>query len=142
MEKTKVRNPYMNKYYSEKDLQVGNTIYLNKYTFKLLECDEYTKKYMRDNAEIFRDSDITQAVQRIRTASLKYESLEKFLIDLLKVIDPQGKHFVSIEDINEGFKRFNLYLSTQEQTTLTDSLTKNNQGEYSMEDLYNLIICY
>lgn len=142
MERTKVRNPYTNRHYTEKDLEAGNTIYLNKYIFKLLECDEYTKKYMRDNAELFRDSDLTQVVQRIRTSSSKYESLEKYLIDVLRVIDPQGKHWVTLNDIIEGLKKFNLYLSVQEQITLTDSLTMDTQGEYSMENLYNLIVCY
>ena len=61
---------------------VGNTIYLNQYTFRLLECDEYTKKYMRDNAEIFRDSDPTEVIERIRTAGIKYESMEKYLIEI------------------------------------------------------------
>ena len=121
---------------------VGNTIYLNKYTFRLLECDEYTKKYMRDNAEIFRDSDASEVIERIRTAGLKFESMEKYLIEILKVIDQTGKGFVSKEDIMEGFKKFNLYLSTQELITLTDELKKDSNGNYSMEDLYNLIVCY
>lgn len=142
MEKAKKKNPYTNRYYTEKDMMIGNTVYLNKYTFKLLECDEYTQKYIRDNAEIFRDSDITEVVQRIRTASSKYESLAKYLIELLKVIDSQSKHYVTKEEIAEGFKKMNLYLSTQELITLSESLSKNANGHYSMEDLYNLIVCY
>ena len=142
MEKARKKNPYTNRYYCEKDLMVGNTIYLNKYTFRLLECDEYTKKYMRDNAEIFRDSDASEVIERIRTAGLKFESMEKYLIEILKVIDQTGKGFVSKEDIMEGFKKFNLYLSTQELITLTDELKKDSNGNYSMEDLYNLIVCY
>ena len=142
LEKSKKKNPYTNRYYSEKDLMVGNTIYLNQYTFRLLECDEYTKKYMRDNAEIFRDSDPTEVIERIRTAGIKYESMEKYLIKILKVIDPTGKGFVPKESILEGFKKFNLYLSTQELISLTDELKKDANGNYSMEDLYNLIVCY
>ena len=44
--------------------------------------------------------------------------------------------------IREGFKKFNVYLSTQELLTLTDELRKDNKGDCSMEDLYNLIVCY
>lgn len=142
MEKAKMKNPYTNRYYTEKDLLVGNTIYLNKYTFRLLECDEYTKKYMRDNAEIFRDSDPSEVVERIRTAGGKFESMDKYLIEILKVIDPTGAGYVPSESIREGFKQFNLYLSTQELITLTDELRKDEKGNYSMEDLYNLIVCY
>lgn len=142
MEKKRMKNPYTNRYYSEKDLMVGNTIYLNKYTFRLLECDEYTKKYMRDNAEIFRDSDPTEVVERIRTAGAKFESMEKYLVQVLKVLDPTAQGYVPKEQILEGFKQFNLYLSTQELLTLLDELKKDDKGNYSMEDLYNLIVCY
>ena len=137
-----MKNPYTNKYYQEKDLQVGNTIYLNKYTFRLMECDEYTKKYMRDNAEIFRDSDCSEVVERIRVSGNNYENMEKYLVDILKVIDPNNKGYVSGEEIREGFKKFNLYLTTQELITLLDYLKRNKDGLYSMEDLYYLIVCY
>ena len=142
MEKAKMKNPYTNRYYTEKDLKIGNTIYLNKYTFRLLECDEYTKKYMRDNAEVFRDSDASGIIERIRLASNKYDNLDKFLIEMLRAIDPSGKGFVNKDTILEGFKRFGLFLTTQELITLTDELRKDANGLCSMEDLYNLIVCY
>jgi hypothetical protein len=142
LERKRMKNPYTNKYYQEKDLQVGNTIYLNKYTFRLMECDEYTKKYMRDNAEIFRDSDCSEVVERIRVSGNNYENMEKYLVDILKVIDPNNKGYVSGEEIREGFKKFNLYLTTQELITLLDYLKRNKDGLYSMEDLYYLIVCY
>lgn len=47
MERKLHRNPYTNKYYIEKDFIYGNTIYLNKYIFRLMECDAYTEKYMK-----------------------------------------------------------------------------------------------
>ena len=142
LERKRMKNPYTNNYYSEKDLLVGNTIYLNKYTFRLMECDDYTKKYMRDNAEIFRDADCSEVIERIRTSGNNFESLEKYLIEILRDLDPQGKGWVSSDTILEGFKKFNLYLSTQELITLVGELTRNKDGDYSMEDLYNLIVCY
>ena len=36
-EKQRVKNPYTNKDYTEKDFVIGNLIYVNKYTFKLIE---------------------------------------------------------------------------------------------------------
>jgi EF-hand domain-containing protein 1 len=105
MERQKHKNPYSNKYYAEKDFVVGNTIYINKYIFKLLECDEYTKKYMKDNPENFRDSDVNNVVERIRLAGLKYNSREEFVIDILKTLDPSGNNFVSREEILECLKK-------------------------------------
>jgi len=142
LERKRMKNPYTNKYYSEKDLMVGKTIYLNKYIFRLLECDEYTKKYMRDNAEIFRDSDCSEVIGRIRTSANGYNNLDDYLVNILKVLDPQNKGFISSDEIVEGFKKFNLYLSTQEIISLTDYLKVDDNGNYSMEDLYNLIVCY
>ena len=142
LERKKMKNPYTNRYYSEKDLMVGKTIYLNKYTFRLLECDEYTKKYMRDNAEIFRDSDCSEVIARIRTAGNVFDNFDNYLVAILKGLDPENKGFISSDEILEGFKKFNLYLTTQEMISLTDYLKKDEKGNYSMEDLYNLIVCY
>jgi Ca2+-binding EF-hand superfamily protein len=97
---------------------------------------------MRDNAEIFRDSDCSEVVERIRVSGNNYENMEKYLVDILKVIDPNNKGYVSGEEIREGFKKFNLYLTTQELITLLDYLKRNKDGLYSMEDLYYLIVCY
>ena len=110
--------------------------------FRLLECDEYTKKYMRDNAEIFRDSDCSEVIGRIRTAGNYFDNMDNYLITLLKGLDPENKGYISSNEILEGFKKFNLYLSTQELISLTDYLKKDEKGNYSMEDLYNLIVCY
>lgn len=105
MERAKHKNPYTNKYYNEKDFVNGNNIYINKYIFKLQECDEYTKKYMIDNHEIFRDSDLNAVIERVKLAGLKYSNPEEFTIDLLKTLDPNGLHFITKDDILNGFKK-------------------------------------
>jgi hypothetical protein len=105
MERNKQKNPYTNKPYTEKDFVVGSTIYINKYIFKLNECDDYTKKYMKDNAEIFRDSDLTAIVGRVRVAGLKCQSIEEFVVEILKTLDPEGRNYASKEDILDGFKK-------------------------------------
>jgi hypothetical protein len=105
MERKKVKNPYTTRYYAERDFVVGNTIYVNKYVFKLLDCDEYTKKYMIDNPELFKDSDILAVVNRIRTAGAKERCLEEYTVSLLKTLDPQGRHFIGKDELINGFKR-------------------------------------
>jgi hypothetical protein len=105
MERQIQKNPYNNKYYSEKDFVFGNSIYINKYIFKLLECDDYTKKYMKDNAELFRDSDLNAIVERIKLSGYKYQNLEDFVVNILKILDPESKDYASKEDILEGLKK-------------------------------------
>lgn len=138
-ERQRVKNPYTKKYYLEKDFVVGNVIYINKYIFKLMECDDYTKKYQRDNADIFKQSDIVHVLSRLRINANKFETFEEYLVKMLKCVDPQGRHFVSKKEISEGFKEFGLFLSPQEIITLTEKLRMNDKEEYSMEDLYNLV---
>ena len=68
--------------------------------------------------------------------------MDNYLVAILKGLDPENKGFISSDEICEGFKKFNLYLTTQELISLTDYLKKDENGNYSMEDLYNLIVCY
>ena len=104
MERRKVKNPITNKYYTEKDFYVGANIYINKYIFKLYECDEKTKSYMMDNQEIFRDSDIGKIISRIQREASNFNSIEEFLVLMLAKIDPSNKGYVAPEDIVKGLK--------------------------------------
>ena len=138
LERQRIKNPYTHKYYNEKDFTIGNLIYVNTYIFKLIQNDEYTKKYMENNSDIFIDSDIRNVVSRIRIGSKSFGEYQDFLIHLLYVIDPQGNNYASKEDIINGFKSFKVYLSEQELDTLISKLNTKG-GMYSMEDLYNCL---
>lgn len=105
MERKKLKHLYTGKYYSEKDFVIGKSIYVNKYIFKLLECDEYTKKYMKDNPDVFKDSDLSFIINRIRRAQVKIGSQEDFIVEVLKNVDPEGRHWVTSEEICEGLKK-------------------------------------
>ena len=102
MERRRVLNPISKSYYTEKELFVGATIYINKYIFKLYECDEKTKSYMIDNSEIFRDSDIYKIIKRIQKEKAKFGSFNNYLVVLISRIDPEGKGQVSREEIVTG----------------------------------------
>lgn len=138
-EKQRVKNPYTSNYYQEKDFVIGNLIYVNKYIFKLLESDEYTRKYMISNPEVFRDADIRNVVSRIKVGIAGPEELEDFLVHFLYTVDPKGTNFASKEDIDAGFRSFNITLSEQEISTLLSRLNRSG-NLYSMEDLYNYIV--
>ena len=133
-----MKNPYTKQYYTEKDFVLGNLIYVNKYTFKLIEMDEYTKKYMISNKDIFRDADIKNVVNRIRLGANDFPDFEEFLVHLIYVIDPKGNNFVSKDDIVNGIKSFGIHLSEQEISTLVSRLNRSG-NLYSMEDLYNYL---
>lgn len=142
MERQKVIHPYTTKPYSEKDFFVGATVYLNKYIFKLLECDRRSLNYMKDNSEIFHCSDISRIIKRIQAEKSKYNDPSDFLVEMLKVIDSTSAGSVPRENIVEGLKSFNLYLSPQEQITLFEFLEPIKDPKtdlYCMEDFYDII---
>jgi hypothetical protein len=105
MERKQHRNPFTKKYYTEKDFTVGSTIYLNSFIFKLNESDEYTKKYMRDNPDVFTDSDMQAILNRVRLAAANHASFEDFLVQVLKNVDPANCGFVVKESIAQGLKK-------------------------------------
>lgn len=105
MERKKHKNPFTKKYYTEKDFAIGSTIYLNSFIFKLIESDEYTKKYMRDNPDIFTDSDMQAILNRVRLVGNKSGNYEEFLVQVIKCVDPNNDGFVSKENLGEGLKK-------------------------------------
>ena len=137
-EKQRVKNPYTNKYYSEKDFVIGNLIYVNKYTFKLIEMDEYTRKYMRDNSEVFKDSDINLIYNRIHAVAQKQGDEDEFLVKMLAYIDPNGTNWANSDAIENGFKALGVTLSPQQVSTICGCLRREGMN-YSMEDLFNLM---
>ena len=137
IEKQRIKNPYTNLYYSEKDFVPGNVIYVNKFIFKLLESDEYTRKYMRDNPEVFRDSDVMNILNKIKRKT-EGENGDDFLVKMLSVIDPKGINYSTGDDIQKGFAQLGIILSDMEIMSLVSNLRKKGNS-YSMEDLFNLV---
>ena len=97
---------------------------------------------MRDNVEIFRDSDCSEVLERIKTSGNGYSNFETYLVTILKELIQKNNGYISSDEIKEGLKNFNLYLSIQEVISLTDYLKKDEKGNYSMEELYNFLVCY
>ena len=141
MERRKVKNNLTNEYYVEKDFFVGAYIYISKYIFKLIECDDFTKKYMIDNCDCFKDSDIYKVINRIRLEKNNFNSYDEFLVDLLTKIDEKDEKYVSFDQILNGLKRYNLYLSKQEAVTLEDFIhsIKDSRGLVSVKGFYEII---
>lgn len=92
---------------------------------------------MRDNPEIFHDSNVNTIVGKIK-GKVQNENYDDFLVKMLSVIDPQGTNFASLEDIHKGFTQLGIILSEMEVMSLIGSLRKKG-NYYSMEDLFNLV---
>jgi len=53
MERKKQTNPVTGRYYQEKEFVLGEVVYLVGFKFMLAKADEYTERYMEDNADVF-----------------------------------------------------------------------------------------
>jgi len=54
LERARVKNPNSGEFYKATDLHVGAVLSINQYVFELMECDEYTKKFVENNQHIFK----------------------------------------------------------------------------------------
>ena len=139
LERQRIKNPYTHKYYTEKDFSIGNLIYVNTYIFKLIQSDEYTRKYMRDNPEVFRDSDMNAIYERIHAvADKQIGDYDEFLVRMLAIIDPNGSNWANSDAIESGFKTLGITLSPQQASTICGFLKREGMN-YSMEDLFYLM---
>ena len=104
MERKKCKNPYTNNYYTPTDFVKGKDIYINKYIFRLVDCDDYTKKYMIDNPEVYLDSSLDCVVKRLKTGAIRFDNkLDEFAIQSIGRLDPNSEGWINSDAIMQGF---------------------------------------
>lgn len=54
LERGRVKNPSTNEYFKAIDFFVGAVLNVNHFVFELIECDEYTRKFMSNNNHIWK----------------------------------------------------------------------------------------
>jgi Ca2+-binding EF-hand superfamily protein len=139
LEKKTYKNPFSNKYYIEKDFAIGKTIHLNTFRFQINDCDEYTHKYMEDNAEVFPQASIDQILEKIKGGAYSYSSLQEYVIHLMKKLDKNGDEVISFDEFRDGLKDMKIFLSEHEVNTLLRVFDHNGDGKISMEEFYNTL---
>jgi len=53
LERGRFKNPLTGEWYSARDFYLGSSIIVNKFEFEILDCDEYTAKFMANNRHIW-----------------------------------------------------------------------------------------
>jgi len=104
MERQKQTNPVTNKYYTEKDFLIGQLVFLAGFKFRLIKCDEYTEKYMEDNAVVFPEASVETIVDKIKKGQLKFPSLQEYAVHLMKVLDKNNDSFVDLNEFISGLQ--------------------------------------
>ncbi|KRX10772.1 hypothetical protein PPERSA_00942 [Pseudocohnilembus persalinus] len=136
LEKMKHLNPITGKPYTEKDFQIGETIKLNVYNFQLIRADEYTHKYMKSKPHIFKEADISQVIERVKSFARNYPNYNAFLIDLVGKLDQTGRGEISFDELANGMRDLKIYLTYQELYTLMRHFDKQGKWRLDMQELF------
>lgn len=139
MERQKQNNPETGVYYTEKDFKIGQIVHLAGFTFRLVKCDEYTEKYMEDNAAVFPESSIEAIIEKIRQGASSFPNLQEYAIHLMKVLDKNNNGFVEMAEFLAGLESLNITASKQEVHALLRRFDLNGDGKISMEEFYNTL---
>lgn len=139
MERKKQTNPTTGRYYQEKDFNLGETVFLVGFKFMLVKADEYTERYMEDNAHIFNQASIESIIDKIKKGSKGHDSLQDYAIHLMKTLDKNNDGFVDVDDFCSGLNALNVFVTKHESHALLRKFDTNGDGKVSMEEFYNTI---
>ena len=139
MERKKHKNPISGQYFQEKDFVLGRTIKVGGWSFQLVTADEYTEKFMEDNADLYPEADFATIINKIKKGGDSYNSLQEYVIALIKRLDRNGDGVISFEEFTAGLRGMNIFVTDHEEHALMRKFDKNRDGKISMEEFYNTL---
>lgn len=139
MERKKQTNPVTNRYYTEKDFIIGQTVFLVGFKFMLAKADEYTEKYMEDNSQVFPEASPEVIIEKIKKGAKAFPNMQEYAIHLMKVLDKNNDGFVDVNEFSAGLKSLNIFCSKHEEHALLRRFDQNGDGKISMEEFYNTL---
>jgi hypothetical protein len=139
LERKQFKNPVTDQYYEEKHFAIGETVYLNGFRFQVVDCDEYTHKYMEDNCEVFPQASIDACLSKIKSGAYSYPSLQDYAIAMIKKLDTNGDEVISFDEFKQGLQGMKIFLTDHEINTMLRVFDHNQDGKISMEEFYNTL---
>ena len=94
---------------------------------------------MEDNNDIFPEADILNIIRKIKKGASAYNSLQEYVINLVRTLDKNGDGVISFEEFSNGLKMMNIFLSYHEEHILMRKFDHNRDGVISMEEFYNTL---
>lgn len=114
MERKQQNNPMSGKYYQERDFTMGRTVQLAGFKFMLCSCDQYTEKYMQDNGEVFPEASYHNLLAKIKAGASKFDSMQAYVIHLLKNLDKNDDKFVDFIELGNGLRELGINVTPHE----------------------------
>ena len=94
---------------------------------------------MQDNFDKFPEADLINILRKIKKGSQGYNSLQEYVIDLVRRLDKNGDEVISFSEFSSGLKGLNIFLSAHEEQVLMRRFDRNRDGVISMEEFYNTL---
>jgi hypothetical protein len=115
------------------DLYLGSTVCILSHQFDVLDCDQYTFKYMEANAHQWIYSDLALVLHKIRP---KKEVLQRLFL----VYPGLGNKFMDVELLAELLDKAKLALVMQETHTLFRAVDSARNGVVKMTKMLKYIM--
>lgn len=114
-------------------------MFLAGFKFRLCKCDEYTEKYMEDNAAVFPEASIEAIIEKIKMGAKGYKSMQEYAVKLLATIDKNNDGFIDSFEFVNHLKTLGIFVSRHEEHAIMRRFDVNGDGKISMEEFYNTL---
>lgn len=81
------------------------------FKFMLNKADEYTEKYMEDNANVFPEAAVEEIIKKIKLRGAGFSNLQEYAIHLMKTLDKNNDGFVDVKEFSAGLKQMEIFVS-------------------------------
>jgi Ca2+-binding EF-hand superfamily protein len=78
-------------------------------------------------------------LKKIKKGADAYNSLQDYVIDLIKRLDKNGDGVISFKEFTNGLQKMNIFVTNHEEYSLMRVFDHNNDGKISMEEFYNTL---
>jgi Ca2+-binding EF-hand superfamily protein len=82
---------------------------------------------------------IDHALRKIASGAEDYSSMKEYVRVIMHTFDQNSDGFISFEELTEGLKKFQIFLTSQEKSGLMKRLDFNRDGEISEEEIYRVL---
>lgn len=114
------------------DITLGRTLYVQSHEFVVLDADEYSLKYMEQNAEVWQDSSSESLAKSLRCH-------EGALREVLSGMQDRAIHEMSYGEMHDILASVGVSLSAQEKLTLVRAMDPKRKGTVKFYRLFRII---
>jgi len=133
MARCKVKNPNSNEFIRPSDLRVDVTLVIAAHSFHLIECDEFSLKYMESRPDIWPECSLNSIVQKLQDTGGGV--ITRYALTL-----PGGPLTqLSYGDVERLVQRANIDLTKQEMVTLMRGLDPQKQAYVKLSKLLSIL---